>query len=149
MNYRTFLIGSLALISAASCDDSRSRTLKGSTTTESAPAPVANRQANPPAPEGVAADNTKVNERDRGNTVTPIDQGNGEEDIQITATIRREMMGDERLSFAAKNVKVITFERKVTLRGPVSSADEKTSVEAIAKKTNGVSVVDNQLEVKP
>lgn len=146
MNHRAILISSLALIGAASCDDSRSRTLKGSSTTATAPAPVA--KTVPANPEGVAADNTKLNERDRGDTVTPVDQGNNEEDIQITATIRREMMGDERLSFAAKNVKVITSGRKVTLRGPVASVDEKTSVEAIAKKTNGVSTVDSQLEVK-
>jgi hyperosmotically inducible periplasmic protein len=94
------------------------------------------------------ADNTKINERDRQGALTPMDQGNSSSETNITATIRKALMGDKTLSFTAKNVKVITIGNKVTLRGPVKSDQEKASVEALAKQTPGVSEVDNQLEVK-
>ena len=94
------------------------------------------------------ADNTKINERDRHSTLTPMDQGNGSSDIKITAAIRKGIMGDKTLSFTAKNVKVITVGSKVTLRGPVKSDEEKAAIEAVAKQTAGVSEVDDQLEVK-
>lgn len=94
------------------------------------------------------ADNTKVNDRDRpGGALTPMDQGGGN-DRDITAAIRRSVVGDKALSFNAKNVKIITVGGKVTLRGPVKSDDEKAAIESKAKSTAGVSSVDNQLEVK-
>ena len=94
------------------------------------------------------ADNTKVNERDRpAGALTPMDQGGGN-DRDITAAIRRSVVGDKALSFNAKNVKIITVGGKVTLRGPVKSDDEKAAIESKAKSTAGVSAVDNQLEVK-
>lgn len=97
-----------------------------------------------------AADNTKVNERDRaGETALPTDQSNDKSDLEITATIRKELVGDESLSFTAKNVKVITNGSKVVLRGPVTTDSERTKIEMTAKKTVGVTSVANQLEVKP
>lgn len=94
------------------------------------------------------ADNTKINDRDRpGGALTPMDQGGGN-DRDITAAIRRSVVGDKALSFNAKNVKIITVGGKVTLRGPVKSDDEKAAIESKAKSTAGVSSVDNQLEVK-
>jgi osmotically-inducible protein OsmY len=106
-----------------------------------------------PTAPGVAdetknADNAKTNERDRHGALTPMDQGSSGSETKITATIREAMIGDKTLSFTAKNVKVITVGTKVTLRGPVKSAQEKAAIEAIAKQTAGVSDVDNQLEVK-
>jgi hyperosmotically inducible periplasmic protein len=94
------------------------------------------------------ADNTKLNDRDRHGTLTPMDQGNSGSETKITAAIRKGLMGDGSLSFTAKNVKVITVGAKVTLRGPVKSDQERSAVEAIARQTAGVSEVDNQLEVK-
>jgi hyperosmotically inducible periplasmic protein len=103
---------------------------------------------NPGVAHGTSdADNTKINDRDRHGAVTPTDQGGGK-DRDITAAIRRAVVGDKALSFNAKNVKIITEGGKVTLRGPVKSDEEKASIEAKAKSTPGVSVVDNQLEVK-
>lgn len=93
------------------------------------------------------ADNTKINDRDRHGALTPMDQGGGN-DRDITAAIRRAVVGDKALSFTAKNVKIITVGGKVTLRGPVKSDEEKSAIEAKAKATTGVSAVDNQLEVK-
>jgi osmotically-inducible protein OsmY len=77
-----------------------------------------------------------------------MDQGNSGTETKITAAVRQAMMSDKSLSFTAKNVKVITVGSRVTLRGPVKSEQERASIEALAKRTAGVSEVDNQLEVK-
>jgi hyperosmotically inducible periplasmic protein len=101
------------------------------------------------AHDGTAnADNTKINDRDRHSTLTPMNQGNSGDETRITAAIRRGLMGDRSLSFTAKNVKIITVGTNVTLRGPVNSDQEKTAVEACATGTAGVTNVDDQLEVK-
>jgi hyperosmotically inducible protein len=103
----------------------------------------------PGAGDGTSdATNTRLNERDRHGTVTPGDQGGSDVERKITAAIRREIVGDKSLSFTAKNVKIITSGGKVTLRGPVKSADEKTRIETHARQTDGVTDVDNQLEIK-
>ena len=95
------------------------------------------------------ADNTGKNVRDReGDTLTPGDQGNTKEDIEITRNIRKAIMDKSELSTTAKNVKIITTNGKVTLRGPVNSAEEQAAIAEAAKGVVGVSAVDNQLEVK-
>src|SRR4051794_11189748 len=72
------------------------------------------------------ADNTGRNVRDRsGETVTPGDQGNNDADLGMTRQIRRSINSNDQLSTLAKNVKVITANGKVTLRGPVNSEQEK------------------------
>src|ERR1700720_460303 len=69
-----------------------------------------------------AADNTKKNQRDRsGETKTSGDQSNSSQDVKITAAIRRAVVRDHSLSMTAKNVKIITSNGMVTLRGPVKS----------------------------
>jgi hyperosmotically inducible periplasmic protein len=105
--------------------------------------------AKPVPVEPVAADNTKKNERDRGtNTLTPGDQGESEADRTITQQVRQEVVSDDALSMTAKNVKIITVEGVVTLRGPVKTEKEKTNIGALARKTAGVKRVDNQLEIE-
>jgi osmotically-inducible protein OsmY len=47
----------------------------------------------------------------------------------------------------AKNVKIITNEGVVTLRGPVKTSEEKAQIAAIAQRVAGVKRVDNQLEL--
>jgi hypothetical protein len=94
-------------------------------------------------------DNTKVNERDRSsNALTPMDQGNSESDLKLTQSIRRAVMADKALSFTAKNVKIITKDGKVTLRGPVKTAEERAAIEADARNAAGSASIDNQIEVK-
>jgi osmotically-inducible protein OsmY len=96
----------------------------------------------------VEPDNTGRNVRDRsGDTKTPGDQSENEADRTITQNIRRAITGDDSLSTNAKNVKIITNDGTVTLRGPVKSEKEKTEIEAKAKQVAGVKSVDNQLEV--
>ena len=95
------------------------------------------------------ADNSGINARDASDAaVTPGDQSNAKGDIEITANIRKAVVGDDTLSTNAKNVKIITQGGIVTLRGPVKSESEKASVAAKAKNVAGVSRVNNQLEIE-
>lgn len=93
-------------------------------------------------------DNTRVNVRDRDkDTKTPIDQNENKTDVEITAKIRKEVV-DTKMSVNAQNVKIITQDGKVTLRGPVKSADEKKKIEEFAKGIAGAGNVENQIEVE-
>ena len=96
----------------------------------------------------VEPDNTGRNVRDRGGeTKTPMDQSENEADRAITQNIRKALTADDSLSTNAKNVKIITNDGTVTLRGPVKSEKEKADIEAKAKQVAGVKKVDNQLEI--
>ena len=96
----------------------------------------------------VEPDNTGRNVRDRGGeTKTPGDQSESEADRTITQNIRKALTADDSLSTNAKNVKIITNDGTVTLRGPVKSEKEKVDIEAKAKQVAGVKQVDNQLEI--
>lgn len=77
------------------------------------------------------------------------DQGNSKAEVQISGRVRKALMASKTLSFGAKNVKVITKGTKVTLRGNVKSDAEKNEIAGIARNTDGVSEVDDQLVVKP
>jgi hyperosmotically inducible periplasmic protein len=93
-------------------------------------------------------DNTGKNVRDRANgTLTPGDQGENQQDLEITRRIRRAITSNDQLSQDAKNVKVITTNGKVTLRGPVASDQERKTIESIVQQVQGATV-DDQLEVK-
>ena len=96
-----------------------------------------------------AVDNTAKNERDAsGDSKTSGDQSESPADIKITAAIRRAIVADDSLTMTATNVKIITADGKVTLRGPVKTAAEKTKIAELAKKEAGKATIDNQLEVK-
>jgi hyperosmotically inducible protein len=149
---KTILIALTLLVGATACDDKHADTTattaapSGMTTTTTTTVPVA---SNPGMADNTkAATNTGINDRDRdGGALTPTDQGGGP-DRDITANVRKAVVGDSTLSFDAKNVKIITQGGKVTLRGPVKSDAEKSSIEAKAKAVSGVTSVDDQLEVK-
>jgi osmotically-inducible protein OsmY len=95
------------------------------------------------------ADNTRKNERDRDmSTPTPGDQKENDVDRGITQKIRQTVVKNDGLSMTAKNVKIITQDGVVTLRGVVKSEKEKQTIGDLAQKTEGVSRVDNQLEIK-
>ncbi|WP_394828948.1 BON domain-containing protein [Pendulispora albinea] len=97
-----------------------------------------------PAP----ADNTKNNERDRNTaTLTPGDQGENDSDRTITQRIRQSVVKDDAISFSGKNVKIITINGVVTLRGPVDTAKEKEEIATIAQRVDGVKRIDNQIEI--
>lgn len=93
-------------------------------------------------------DNTRLNVRDRDSrTLTPLDQGNSQADVDTTAQIRKEIMADSDMTTNAKNVKIITLNGHVTLRGPVNTADEKVRIGEIADRIANAGNVDNQLEL--
>jgi hyperosmotically inducible periplasmic protein len=96
-----------------------------------------------------APDNTGRNVRDRsGATLTPGDQSENEADRTVTKRLRQAVVADDSLSTTAKNVKIITINGVVTLRGPVNSPQEKQNIEAKALQVAGAVRVDNQLEIK-
>jgi osmotically-inducible protein OsmY len=102
-----------------------------------------------PNPATTPKDNTAVNERDQSDTnKTPIDQNENQKDIDVTANIRERVVATK-LSVNAQNVKIITQDGKVTLRGPVKTAEEKQQIEQIATDVAGAGNVDSQLEVQP
>ena len=93
-------------------------------------------------------DNTRENIRDRDHaTKTPIDQNENKKDVNLTADIRKRVV-DAKMSTNAHNVKIITQDGKVTLRGPVNSAEEKQQIEQIAEDIAGAGNVDSEIEVK-
>lgn len=94
-------------------------------------------------------DNTGQNVRDRDmNAKTPFDQSESQSDLDITQKIRRALMDDDSLSVNAKNIKIMTNNGVVTLRGPVENSNERDSIARKVKDISGVKRVDNQLEVK-
>jgi hyperosmotically inducible protein len=96
----------------------------------------------------VEPDNSGRNVRDRNDqNKTTGNQSENEADRTITQNIRQAVTADDSLSTNAKNVKIITNDGTVTLRGPVKSEKEKAEIEAKAKQVAGVKRVDNQLEV--
>ena len=95
------------------------------------------------------ADNTKVNQRDQNaNEPTADQQKDNRSDRDITQQIRQALVKDKSLSTYAHNVKVITQNGQVTLKGPVRSDDEKQAVEAKAAEIAGQGKVTNELDVK-
>jgi osmotically-inducible protein OsmY len=105
--------------------------------------PATTREASESAP-----DNSGRNVRDRsGDTLTPMEQSNEKSDVELTRKIREEVVGDDSLSMLAHNVKIISIDGIVTLRGPVKTEGEKERVASLAEKTAGAGKVRNHLEV--
>lgn len=102
----------------------------------------------PAVSEQHAPDNTDINKRDRNEqTLTPMDQSNAKGDINITKDLRRSIM-KHKFSTDAKNIKIITRNGDVTLRGPVKNAAEKNEIANLAKAVPGIKTLNNELEVK-
>jgi len=97
-----------------------------------------------------AGDNTKMNKGDTNKGAATSDQQKmNPSDRAITQKIRAEIMKDKSLSTYAHNVKIITQDGKVTLKGPVRSGDEKSAIEAKASAIAGDGNVTSQIEVVP
>ena len=97
-----------------------------------------------------ASDNTKTNQRDRSaNEPTADQQKENRSDRDITQQIRQSIVKDKSLSTYGHNVKVITQNGQVTLKGPVKSEDEKRAIEAKAAEVAGENKVSSELNVKP
>jgi hyperosmotically inducible protein len=95
-------------------------------------------------------DNTKANERDRTKTAATADQAkNTTTDRDTMQKIRKAVMADKGLSTYAHNVKIISQGGKVTLKGPVRSEEEKSSIEQKATEVAGAGNVTNEITIKP
>ena len=103
-----------------------------------------------PQDQQPAPDNTKMNQGDANKgAVTADQQKMNPTDRNNAKQIRSAIMKDKSLSTYAHNVKIISQNGKVTLKGPVRSEDEKTNIEAKAAAVVGADNVTSQLEVTP
>jgi osmotically-inducible protein OsmY len=95
-------------------------------------------------------DNTKVNKRDRNpGEVTADQQKANATDRELTKKIRQSVMADKSLSTYAHNIKIISQNGAVTLKGPVKSEDEKKALVAKAVAVAGsADKVTDQISVK-
>jgi len=108
----------------------------------------ASKSDEPAQTAAVEPDNSGRNVRDAdGTTKTSGDQSESETDRTITQNVRQAVTADDSISINGKNVKIITVDGTVTLRGPVKSEQEKTNIAAKAQQIAGVKKVDNQLEI--
>jgi hyperosmotically inducible periplasmic protein len=103
-------------------------------------APYQDNQQTPP-------DNTKKNKEQTAPTADQ--QKMNPADRAITQKIRKALHEDQSLSTYAHNIKIITQDGKVTLRGPVRSEDEKNNIQTKAVAVAGEQNVTNQLEIAP
>jgi osmotically-inducible protein OsmY len=105
--------------------------------------------AQEPTSQPTAPDNTKVNERDRSqNEPTADQQKDNRSDRDITQQIRQSIIKDKSLSTYGHNVKVITQNGQVTLKGPVRSEEEKKAIEAKATEVVGENKISSELNIK-
>jgi osmotically-inducible protein OsmY len=96
-----------------------------------------------------APNNTGVNVRDRApGAMTADQQSNTKSDVTLTSEIRQAVVKDPSLSMLAHNVKIVSANGRVTLRGPVNTKREKVAIAREARAIAGKRNVDNQLEVK-
>jgi osmotically-inducible protein OsmY len=95
-----------------------------------------------------APDNTKVNKRDQDQSrPTAGQQKENRPDRDITRQIRRSITQDKGLSTYARNIKIITQNGNVTLRGPVRSEEEKKTIEAKANEVAGAGHVKSEIQI--
>ena len=80
---------------------------------------------------------------------TADQQSENTSDRLLTQKIRKSIIADKSLSTYGHNVKIITKDGAVTLKGPVHSDEEKQNIGVIAADAaGGPDKVTNQLTVK-
>jgi hyperosmotically inducible periplasmic protein len=98
----------------------------------------------------VKSDNSATNKSDRkAGAVTADQQKNNQSDLETSRQIRRAIMADKSLSTYAHNIKIVTQQGKVTLRGPVRTEAEKETVQAKATEVAGAANVTSAITVVP
>ena len=97
-----------------------------------------------------AADNTGINKRDQSQKErTAGQQGETKPDREITQKIRRAIVTDKSLSTYAHNVKIITVDGMVTLKGPVRSEEEQRTIEEKAAQKAGNGNIKSEIGIAP
>jgi osmotically-inducible protein OsmY len=99
-----------------------------------------NRVATAQAPDNSSQNKNQMQTADK--------QSNAKADRDITAKIRKDLMADKSLSTYGHNVKIVTVNGTVTLKGPVKSEDEKTKIAQIAGNTVTADKIANEITVK-
>jgi hyperosmotically inducible protein len=98
----------------------------------------------------IKPDNSATNKGDRSTSaVTADQQKNNKSDLETSRQIRRAIMADKSLSTYAHNIKIVTQQGKVTLRGPVRTEAEKATVQAKAAEVAGAANVTSAITVVP
>jgi hyperosmotically inducible periplasmic protein len=99
---------------------------------------------------GQEPDNTKTNKRDQNaGAVTADQQKMNAADQELTRNIRRSIMADKSLSTYAHNIKIVSQNGVVTLKGPVKTEEEKKTVVSKAVEVAGsTDKVTDQITVK-
>ncbi|HEY8716214.1 MAG TPA: BON domain-containing protein [Candidatus Acidoferrum sp.] len=99
--------------------------------------------------ESPQPDNTKKNLPTKHRDANRADQqGQSTSDTDTTKKIRQSLTHDKSLSTYAHNIKIITRNGMVELKGPVKSQEEKDAIGAKATEIAGASNVKNDLTVK-
>jgi hyperosmotically inducible protein len=103
------------------------------------------------SPQTPQPDNSAVNKRDQKPGAKTADQQKmNAADQELTAKIRRALMADKALSMNAHNVKIVTVDGNVTLKGPVNSeAEVKSILDQATAATGSAAKVTNQMSVMP
>jgi hyperosmotically inducible periplasmic protein len=92
-----------------------------------------------------APDNSGQNKNQTG---TADNQSNAKSDRLTTANVRKAIIADKDLSTYGHNVKIITVNGAVTLKGPVKSEEEKQKIASDASSVVSANKITNALTVK-
>jgi hyperosmotically inducible periplasmic protein len=90
-------------------------------------------------PVNARPDNTGLNAR--------ANSANSKDDLELVARVRRAIEKDKSLSTMAHNIKIVSNNGQVTLRGLVESDQEKVRVRQDVEAAAGADNVDCQLDV--
>ncbi len=141
---KLLLLPVLASVAMAGCGDN-------ATTSHPAPGPETSSSSSPvvdgPAVVSRKADNSATNKADGKDALTPLNQGSGDADTQETAKVRKAIMADKSMSINAQNIKIITVNGKLTLRGTVNSIAERDKIDQLTREAIGSQPYDDQLNV--
>jgi hyperosmotically inducible protein len=110
-----------------------------------ASAPLASRAFAQTDSTQTAPDNTKSN---KDHAQTADSQSNAKADRQTTASVRKAILADKDLSTYAHNIKIITINGAVTLKGPVKSEDEKQKIASDTSSVVSADQITNELTIK-
>jgi hyperosmotically inducible periplasmic protein len=139
----TVLAVTLVLVGCGEDNNKKLSETPAPSTTNSLPSNDSQYPTKSPTP----ADNTAKNTRDDGTTTTPFDQGTSPTDIAITQSARKSVVSEKNMSVNGQNIKIITKDGVMMLRGPVASEAERNQIVALLQNIDGVRVVKNYLEI--
>ena len=103
----------------------------------------------PAPPAGMAQTASDNSNQNKNQNPTADNQSNAQSDRLTTAKIRKAITADKTLSTYAHNIKIITLNGVVTLKGPVKSDEEKQKVASMAANVVSTDRVTDELTVKP